>query len=121
MKTINEPFQIPLAFFASASDKTLQDFELRQLDTVARINKEIEAMQDERNRCQAAADVARWLHTNRNEILATVGTHLENVRGSEWFAAAEKVSDAQNDPRSQPVADSPAPHSRVERRRSNVA
>jgi hypothetical protein len=66
-----------------AADDTLRNFEQARLNRAANLAKEISLMEQERQKECTAADVARWLLENRQELLRTVGSHLDVVGKSE--------------------------------------
>jgi hypothetical protein len=105
---------IPLEYFAGASDESLRSFELARLNHASILEKEARLILGEAQRERDAANVARWLLEHRGEILRTAGSHL-NTAGS------EEVADLPLDPCGQAVGDHPAPHRAQERRRVNAA
>jgi hypothetical protein len=73
---------VPLSYLMSASDTSLENFELKRMSYAANIEKEIAAMYQEVQALKEAAGVARWLRQNRTELLRASGSHLESVKKS---------------------------------------
>jgi hypothetical protein len=71
--------RIPLAYFMSASDASLQGFSLSRLGHAANLRKEIKAIEEELRIVMEQAGIAQWLLSNRAEILRTVGEHLDRA------------------------------------------
>lgn len=71
--------RVPLSYLLSTSRKGLEAFEQNRLSHAANIDKEIKSLTLEANRARAEGDVARWLIENREEMLRSVGDHLEKV------------------------------------------
>jgi hypothetical protein len=74
---------IPLAYFASASDESLRSFEMTRLNHACILEKEAKQILSEAQHERDAANVARWLLENRQEILRTVGSNLEMIGDSD--------------------------------------
>ena len=78
---------LPLEYLTSASDDSLRTFRLRQLNHAANIEKEMKAMQRERDKASIMAEVAQVLIENRTALLRHVGDHLERAKGAKSDAA----------------------------------
>jgi hypothetical protein len=74
-----EPIRIPLGYLLSSSSELLHEFELTRLAHVSNLQKEMSQIERELYREQAAADVARFLIENRDEILRQSGEWLLRV------------------------------------------
>jgi hypothetical protein len=70
---------IPIAWLMCASEDQLLHFETARLNKAAILEKEAKAMRDEADDQRIEAGVAAWLREHRQEMLRTVGTHLESV------------------------------------------
>jgi hypothetical protein len=105
---------IPLEYFAGASDESLRSFELARLNHASILEKEARLILGEAQRERDAANVARWLLENRGEILRTAGSHLDQLKD---FVPAEIPLDTGG----QPVAQRPAPHRAHQGRAVNAA
>jgi hypothetical protein len=70
---------IPISWLMSASNDQLLHFETARLNKAAILEKEAKAMRDEADDQRIEAGVAAWLREHRQEMLSTVGTHLESV------------------------------------------
>lgn len=112
------PLAIPLSYFLGADDRALQDFELTRLSHVANLNKELEAIADQRNQEQAAADVARWLLEHRLDILRAAGTWLADAGAA---GDALLVPESAKDPPRDAVGDPLPPHREKQRRTRTAA
>jgi hypothetical protein len=111
---------VPVEFLVGASERTLENFELKRLEYAANLEKEAKAMQLEAQQARDAAHVARWLRANRTELLRTVGSHLATAGANSGESALESV-ELERDPRGQPVADRSGPVGAVQRAQSNAA
>jgi hypothetical protein len=98
---------VPLEWLASATDTSLENFEMKRLEYAANLRKEAVAMGREAHAAEVAAGVAAWLRENRAKLLRTAG--LEKMPG----VGADQPGDA--------VAHGPAPVRAEERRRTNAA
>jgi len=84
---------LPLQFFVSASDETLDSIALKRLNHAANLEKEaIElekeaaTIRNEAHRARESAEVVEWLRKNRRKLLEAA--HLEKVEAD----AGEKVA-----------------------------
>ena len=71
-----------------ASDHAIQNFVMTRLNQAANLRKEIIAMEDELRSLNQAADAAQWIIDHREELLRTVGSHLESAKVSSISDAA---------------------------------
>ena len=72
--------RLPLEYLTSASDDSLRNFEMMQLNHAANLQKEIELMSRERDKANVMAETARLLIDNRADLLRHLGDHLERVK-----------------------------------------
>ena len=79
---------IPLEYFMCASLQSLQNFMMNRSNQAANLRKEIKAMEEELRALDEAAGVAQWLIEHRDELLRTVGSHLESGKVSSISDAA---------------------------------
>ena len=75
-----EQLTLPLEYFTSASDHSLENFEQSQLNHAANLDRDIKLLQRERDKAHIMAEVARLLINNRAELLRHLGDHLVRVR-----------------------------------------
>ena len=70
---------IPITYFMGASDDDLLHFEVAALNRAAVLDKEAKAIKQEAETNRIEAGVVAWLREHRQEMLRTVGSHLESV------------------------------------------
>jgi hypothetical protein len=75
--------QVPLEFFMTASDESLQNFALKRLDYAASLEREAWAILKEARLYREAAGVANWLRANRSEVRRLSGSELLDAKGKE--------------------------------------
>ena len=79
---------VPVEWLMGASDHAIQNFVMTRLNQAANLRKEIIAMEDELRSLNQAAEVGQWLIDHREELLRTVGSHLESAKVSSISDAA---------------------------------
>lgn len=65
---------LPLTFLVDCSHESLTQYELSRLAEVANLRKQIRVMTEQMVNCLAAANAARWLLENRQDLCRTVIT-----------------------------------------------
>ena len=70
--------ELPATFLADCSHESLVQYELTRLTEVATLRKQIRVMTEQMVQCLAAANAARWLLENRQDLCRTVITLRRN-------------------------------------------